>query len=310
MTEDEGLPDMTTPLLDARRARHGFARAAAGYDAVAVLPREIASRMLQRLDYVKRQPGLVVDLGCGTGASLAALGERYPQAEILGLDVCEAMLRVGRRRRSRLRWLLPFLRGPKHASLAAADAQALPLATGTAGLLWSNLMLHWLPDPMAGLREMHRTLERGGLLMFSAFGPDTLKELRACFTDGHAHTLRFIDLHDYGDMLVECGFADPVMDAERLTLTYPSPEALFDELRRNGSICAATGYRRGLMGRRTWQAVLDAYEARRIEGRLPASFEVVYGHAWKAEPRTIADGRSVIRFVNRGVQGKCDQPGR
>jgi malonyl-CoA O-methyltransferase len=294
---------MVVPLLDARRARRGFVRAAAGYDAVAVLQREIAARMLERLDYVKIQPGLVVDLGCGTGASLAALGERYPQARILGLDVCEAMLRVGCRRRSWLRWLLPFLRGPKNTSLVAADAQALPLATRAAGFLWSNLMLHWLPDPMAGLREMHRTLESGGLLMFSAFGPDTLKELRACFSDGHAHTLHFTDMHDYGDMLIECGFADPVMDAERLTLTYPSPEALFDELRRNGSISAATGYRRGLMGRRTWQAVLAACEAQRIEAHLPASFEVVYGHAWKAEPRTVADGRAVIRFVSK-VRGQ------
>jgi malonyl-CoA O-methyltransferase len=286
-------------LLDARRARRGFARAAAGYDAVAALPREIAARMLARLDYVKIQPGLVVDLGCGTGASLTALGERYPRARIVGLDVCEAMLRVGRRRRSWLRWLLPFLRGPKHSSLLVADAQALPLSTGVVGFLWSNLMLHWLADPLAGLRDMHRTLASGGLLMFSSFGPDTLKELRACFSDGHAHTLHFIDLHDYGDMLVECGFVDPVMDVERLTLTYPSPEALFDELRRSGSISAATGYRRGLMGRRAWQAVLDVYEARRVEGRLPASFEVVYGHAWKAEPRLAADGRAVIRFVPR-----------
>ncbi|MDR2786951.1 MAG: methyltransferase domain-containing protein [Candidatus Accumulibacter sp.] len=304
------MPD--TPLLDARRARRGFTRAAAGYDAVAVLQREIAGRMLERLGYVKIQPGLIVDLGCGTGASLAALGERYPRAGILGIDVCEAMLRVGHRRRSRPRWLPPFPRGPRHAPLLAADAQALPLRTGVAGLLWSNLMLHWLADPLAGLREMHRTLETDGLLMFSAFGTDTLKELRASFSDGHAHTLRFVDMHDYGDMLIECGFADPVVDAERLSMTYPSPEALFDELRRNGSICAATGYRRGLMGRQTWRAVFDAYEARRVEGRLPASFEVVYGHAWKAEHfrRQGTEGRRQVslRRVAPGEAGKIERP--
>jgi malonyl-CoA O-methyltransferase len=291
---------MPESLLDARRVRRGFTRAAAGYDTAAVLQREIAARMLERLGYVKLRPGLVVDLGCGTGASLAALGERYPQAGIVGIDVCEAMLHVGHRRQSRLRWLLPFLRGPKNATLLAADARSLPLRTGTVGLLWSNLMLHWLPDPLAGLREMHRTLETGGLLMFSAFGPDTLKELRACFSDGYAHTLRFVDMHDYGDMLVECGFTDPVMDVERLSLRYSSVEMLFDELRRNGSICAATGYRHGLMGRRTWQAAIDAYETWRIEEQLPASFEVVHGHAWKGEPRTIADGRAVIRFRGSG----------
>jgi malonyl-CoA O-methyltransferase len=285
-----------TPRLDARQVRRGFARAAAGYDAVAVLQREVAARMLERLDYVKIQPPTVIDLGCGAGASLVALGERYPRARIVGVDVSEAMLRVASRQRSHLRWMLPFLRGPKQASLLVADAQALPLRTGMAGFIWSNLMLHWLADPLAGLREMHRTLEIGGLLMFSTFGPDTLKELRASFSDGYAHTLPFVDMHDYGDMLIECGFADPVMDAEHLTLTYPTLDALFGELRQSGSTCATRDRRRGLMSRRVWQNACGKYEKQRIGGRLPATFEVVYGHAWKAEPRTIADGRAVIRF--------------
>jgi malonyl-CoA O-methyltransferase len=289
---------MKTAMDEALRIRRSFARASPGYDAAAVLQREIGARMLERLDYVKIQPGCIVDLGCGTGAALVALGERYPRARIAGVDVCEAMLRAGQRRRSRLRWTLPFLRGPKRASWLAADARALPLSAGAAGLVWSNLMLHWLADPSAALREAHRVLGAGGLLMFSTFGPDTLKELRASFADGHEHTLRFVDMHDYGDMLVDCGFADPVMDVERLTVTYPSPEALFSELRQSGSTCAAPGRRRGLTGRRTWRAVCEAYEKQRVEGRLPASFEVVYGHAWKAEPREIADGRSVIRFVS------------
>jgi malonyl-CoA O-methyltransferase len=271
---------------DAQRARRAFARIAPGYDAAAALPREIAARMLERLDYVKIQPARVVDLGCGTGATLAALGERYPRAEIIGVDVCEVMLRIACRRRARLRWTLPFLHGPKRASWLAADARALPLTAGAAGLVWSNLMLPWLADPLAALREAHRVLEAGGLLTFSALGPDTLKELRASFSDGHEHTLRFVDLHDYGDMLIDCGFAGPVMDAERLTVTYPSLRALFDELRRSGPAGAAPGLRRGLMGRRAWETMCAAYEERRVEGRLPASCEVVYGHAWKAEPRT------------------------
>ncbi len=285
-----------TPFVDSSQVRRNFARAAAGYDAVAVLQREIASRMLARLDYVKIQPRCVLDLGCGTGASLAALGERYPQARIAGVDVSEPMLRVGNSQRSRLRWLMPFLRGPKSAALLAGDAQALPLKGCSAGLVWSNLMLHWLPDPLAGLREMHRVLEVGGLLMFSTFGPDTLQEIRACFTDGYPPTQRFADMHDYGDMLVECGFADPVMDVERLTVTYPSLDALFRELKQSGAACAMNERRRGLMGRHAWRLACERYEQLCADGRLPASFEIVYGHAWKAEPRTIADGRSVIRF--------------
>jgi malonyl-CoA O-methyltransferase len=254
--------------------------------------------MLERLDYVKIDPRLVVDLGCGAGGALNALGERYPRARLVGIDACEAMLRVGHERRAQLRWLLPFLPGPKRSALIAADAQALPLAPGAAGLVWSNLMLHWLADPLAGLREAQRALETGGLLMFSTLGPDSLKEVRACFGDEYEHTLRFIDMHDYGDMLIGCGFADPVMDAERLTVTYPTAAALFAELRQTGSTCAAPGRRRGLMGRRTWQAACRAYE-RHADGRLPVTLEVIYGHAWKAEPRTAPDGRKVIRFAER-----------
>ncbi|MDR1237111.1 MAG: malonyl-ACP O-methyltransferase BioC [Propionibacteriaceae bacterium] len=289
----------STPTLEALRTRRSFTRASAGYDAAAAFSREISSRMLERLDYVKIQPARIVDLGCGTGAALAALGERYPRAESLGLEACEALLRVAPARRSRLRWTLPFLHGPKRAAWLAADARALPLPADAASLVWSNLMLHWLADPLAALREAYRVLKTGGLLMFSTLGPDTLKELRASFADGYAHTLRFVDLHDYGDMLVDCGFAGPVMDAERLTVTYPSLQALFDELRRNGSICAAPGRRHGLMGRRAWRTMCEAYEKQRIDSRLPASFEVVYGHAWKAKPQKIANERSVIRFASR-----------
>lgn len=284
------------PFVDARQVRRNFARAASHYDGVAVLQREVASRMLERLDYVKIAPRCVVDLGCGTGASLTALGERYPDARLYGVDVSEAMLRIANRQRSRLRWMLPFLRGPKSASLLAAEAQALPLKNGAAGLVWSNLMLHWLVDPLPVFREIHRVLEVGGLLMFSTLGPDTLKELRACFSDGYEHTQRFVDMHDYGDMLLECGYADPVMDVERLTMTYPSLDVLFKELRLNGSTCAMVERRRGLMGRHAWKNACDAYEQFRIEGRLPATFEVVHGHAWKAEPRQTADGRAVVRF--------------
>lgn len=287
------------PFVDARQVRRNFARAAGSYDTVAVLQREIASRMLERLDYVKIDPRCVVDLGCGTGAGLSALGERYPRARIVGIDASEAMLRVGSVQRSRLRWMLPFLRGPKSAMLLAADAQSLPLKSGATGLIWSNLMLHWLIDPLAAFREMHRALEVGGLLMFSTFGPDTLKELRTCFADGYAHTQSFSDMHDYGDQLIECGFSDPVMDVERLTMTYPSLDVLFSELRRNGSTCAMGQRRRGLMGRHAWKAACDAYEKVRVEGRLPVTFEVVHGHAWKAEPSKSADGRSVIRFEQK-----------
>lgn len=282
-------------FVDRRQVQRNFARAASCYDEVAIVQREVGARMLERLDYVRIEPERVLDLGCGTGASLTALHERYPGALLIGADLSEPMLRVGQRQRSRLRWLLPFLRGNRP-PLVAAEATALPLKPLSIGLLWSNLMLHWLDDPLPAFREAHRLLEVGGLLMFSTFGPDTLKELRTSFGDGHIHTQRFTDLHDYGDMLLECGFADPVMDAEVLTLTYTSFDDLLNDLRRSGSACAMQARRRGLMGRSTWAAARAAYDQLARDGRLPATAEVVYGHAWKAQPKKSADGRTIVRF--------------
>ena len=288
---------MTTPVpfVDVRQVRRHFARAAANYDAVSVLQREVAGRMLERLDYVKLEPARILDLGCGTGASLLALGERYPKAQVFGADLSEPMLRAGSGHHTRWRRLLPFLRGTK-SPLVVADARNIPLATASLGMLWSNLMLHWLDDPLPAFREMHRTLEVGGLLMFSTFGPDTLKELRTSFADAYAHTQRFTDMHDLGDMLVEAGFADPVMDVDVVTMTYASFDDLCRDLRQNGGQCAMLDRRRGLMGRRAGNAVRSAYEKHIKDGRLPATFEVVFGHAWKAQPRQTEDGRAVIRF--------------
>ena len=288
----------TASFVDQRQVKRNFARAATGYDAVAVLQREVASRMLERLDYVKIEPERVLDLGCGTGGSLAALGERYPKAQVLGADLSEAMLRVGHTQQSRLRKMLPFLSDTRAPRLVA-NTLALPLKPAVLGMIWSNLLLHWLDDPLPALREMHRTLEVGGLLMFSTFGPDTLKELRASFSDGGVHTQRFTDMHDYGDMLLECGFADPVMDSETLTLTYASLDDLFRDLRQSGAACAMHARRRGLMGRSSWSAMRDAYEKRFKDGRLPATFEVVYGHAWKAQARKTPDGSAIVRFDPR-----------
>jgi len=282
-------------FVDSRQVRRNFSRAASVYEAAAVLPREISSRMLERLDYVKIEPKRVLDLGCGTGVSLNALSERYPKSQVLGADFSEAMLQAGRSGRSPLRWLLPFLRANK-ASLIAAEASMLPFPAGSIGLLWSNLVLHWLDDPLRALREIHRVLDVGGLLMFSTLGPDTLKELRTSFSDGYAHTQRFTDMHDIGDMLIECGYSDPVMDVETLTLTYSGIDDLFKDLRQNGGGCAMIARRHGLMGRSSWQTTLSRYEKLIEAGRLPATFEVVYGHAWKAQPRKAPDGSAIVRF--------------
>ena len=286
---------MSSGFVDRQQLGRRFSRVAASYHEGDFFAREIDRRMQERLDYVTLQPKRILDLGCSRGGSFAALTARYPDADLVGVDLSPAMLAASRPQKAAWqRWLGV---GPRSASLGmAADAAKLPLAVRSIGMVWSNLLLHWLDDPIPALAEAHRVLEVGGLLMFSTLGPDSLKELRSVFSDGYAHTQRFADMHDLGDMLVGCGFADPVMDMEVITLTYDHLDAMFADLRAAGSMCAMKDRRHGLTGRRTWAAARTAYEKLRCDGKLPATFEIVYGHAWKAAPRQTPDGRAIVRF--------------
>ncbi|WEN41581.1 Malonyl-[acyl-carrier protein] O-methyltransferase [Thauera sp. GDN1] len=290
--------------LDRRLLRRRFERAAATCDSADLLAREVARRMDERLDYIRVAPRRVLDLGCGTGADLARLAERFPDATVLAADFSPAMLeRAGARLRPArsgglLRRLLSA--APLPLPQLAAQADALPLARASLGLVWSNLMLPALDDPLPTFREIHRTLEVDGLLMFSTLGPDTLRELRAALPARRGDRVhRFIDMHDIGDALVQAGFADPVMDMEIVTLTYPDLDTLLQDLRHSGGANAATGRPRGLSGRREWAEARAAYERLRHDGRLPATFEIIQGHAWKVAPKTTEDGRSIVRFQPR-----------
>ncbi|QDX82927.1 hypothetical protein B9N43_10785 [Denitratisoma sp. DHT3] len=262
-----------------------------------------------RLDVVRLQPARLADIGCATGAGVRALQARYPEALPVALDYALPMLaRVTQMERtpavrgaSLLQRLGERLRGgpaARGARLVNGDVNCLPLADGSLDLIWSNLMLHWLDDPLPALRELQRVLAVDGLLTFSLLGPDTLKELRAAARAcGIEPPLRaFHDMHDIGDMLVAAGFADPVMDMELITLTYRTPRGLLRDQRH-------LGVRDGLLGHlpwRQWRRVLAAWAE--SGDPLPATFEVVYGHAWKAAPQPptrTADGRSVIQFQKR-----------
>lgn len=282
-------------FVDRPQVARAFERAAGRYGEGDFFAREIDQRMQERLDYVRVEAKRVLDLGCSRGGSLSALAQRYPAAQQIALDLVPGML-VGMQsvRPAWQRWIgLGANNGPLP---VAADAARLPLASRSTDLIWSNLLLHWLDDPLPALAEAHRVLDVGGLLMFSTLGPDTLKELRSSFSDGYAHTQRFIDMHDLGDMLVGCGFADPVMDMEVITLTYDSVDDLLRELRAAGSSCAMKARRHGLTGQAAWRKARAGYEALREAGKLPASFEVIYGHAWKVAPNKMADGRAIVRF--------------
>lgn len=285
-------------LVDKRQVRRAFEQAASSYDAAAVLQREVCARMLARLDYIKLDPCAVLDAGCGTGNAVDALLSRYAGAPVIALDLALGMAGQVRRR---LRWWqsLPGLR--PRLSAVCGDLEGLPLARASVGLVWSNLALQWVNDLPRALVEMHRVLAPGGLLMFSTFGPDTLKELRQAYrgADAHTHVNRFIDMHDIGDMLVAAGYADPVMDMEQVTLTYPSARDLMRDLKTIGAQNATRGRPRGLSGKAALQAVERNYETHRRDGRLPATFEVVYGHAWKPQPRLGPAGRPVIEIKQK-----------
>jgi len=296
--------------LDPVQVRRAADRAAATYDAAAVLQREVGRRMAERLALIKLQPKVILDAGCGTGEALGELRARYPGATILGLDVAANMLAAARRRAGAMAappgpWLTRLLGA--HAvpggeiRFVCGDAARLPFAAGSFDLVWSNVVLQSIVDPGAAFTEFLRTLRVGGLLLFTTLGPDTLKELRGAFggVDGATHVSRFIDMHDLGDLLVDTGFADPVMDAEVITLTYADGTAMMRELKATGAQNATLGRPRGMMSRERWQRVLARLEAFRRDGRLPATCEIVYGHAWKPAPRLAADGRAIVRFERR-----------
>jgi malonyl-CoA O-methyltransferase len=284
---------MSDDVIDKRAVRRSFDQAASTYDAHAVLQHEVCRRMLDRLDYVRVKPTAVLDAGSGTGNALPGLMARYPGIPLIALDVAPAMLD---RSRGRLKWwqTLPAMRPPLH--LVCGDVERLPLKTESVTLVWSNLALQWVNDLPRVFAEFYRVLAPGGLLMFSTFGPDTLKELRSAYadTDGHTHVSRFIDMHDIGDMLVGARYGDPVMDMEQVTLTYSDVRTLMRELKAIGANNSTHGRPAALSPKSVLQKVEQNYEAFRRDGKLPATFEVVYGHAWKPEARRGPTGHRVI----------------
>jgi len=280
-------------LIDKKQVRRAFSRAARDYDAAAVLQREVCRRMLERLDYIKLQPARVLDVGSGTGWGTRQLTQRYPAAQMVALDLALGMLNVAREQASG--WRKLFFAKPQHQ--ICADVEALPLAADSMEMVWSNLALQWCNNLPGTFRGLHRVLKNDGLLMFSTFGPDTLKELRSVFqgVDGHNHVNRFTDMHDLGDMLVEAGFTEPVMDMEILTLTYADVKSVMQDLRGIGAHNATAGRAHGMMGKAAWQRVLARYENYRKDGKLPTTFEIVYGHAWKPRPKMTVDGAQIVR---------------
>lgn len=264
-----------------RRLRAGFSRAARTYDAAAVLERKVGDQLIERLDVVKLVPKAILDVGCGTGYCTRLLAKRYRRAQVIGVDLAHTMTA---RARHAAGWF-------SRSRFVNAAAEQLPFADASFDMLVSNLMLHW-SDPSTVFAELSRLVRPGGLLVFTSYGPDTLQELRqARGFDQTSSRAAFIDMHDIGDSLVRAGFADPVMDVERYVLTYPNVRAILRDLKARGDQGAYTGnIARGLGGRAHLERFESAYQAMSQDGRLPVTYEVVYGHAWAPSVRRMSDG--------------------
>ena len=309
MSLGPGTSELTPTIVDPPRmparidtVRRQFDRRAGRFDAHDFIIREVGRRLIERLQVIRLDPEVIVDVGCGAGGTRDALLARFGRARWLGVDISPAMLARAAPPRSALSRILR--RRDRRIDVMRADAAALPLAGDSVDLVFSNLMLHWHPQPHTVFPEWLRVLRVDGLLLFSCFGPDTLRELRRAYHAAGiaARPVPFLDMHDFGDMLVAAGFASPVMDAETIRLTYADPRALLRE------VAALGGNPRddragGLVSGRRARALLAALEdARDAEGRITLTFEIAYGHAWKPQPHArnrqtvpLADLRAQLR---------------
>lgn len=303
---DASTSSATSAAISVAAVRLLFARPLR-CDASQFLRREISARMLERLALIKIKPQQILDAGCGEGRDLLPLQQNYPEAELLAIDAALPMLQAARlanaATRSALTKALAKLMGkPRYesatAALACADFAQLPLASNRVDLLWSNLALHWHPQPHRVLAEWARVLRTDGLLMFSCFGPDTFAELREPFQAQRmpSRALPFVDLHDYGDMLQAAGMADPVMDMEKITLTYADAVALLADVRALGGN-PLLDRPRGLQGKHGWRRALALLDQRRdTDGRIRLTVEVIYGHAFRPMPKRNSRGEHIIHF--------------
>ncbi|KHD06328.1 hypothetical protein PN36_10285 [Candidatus Thiomargarita nelsonii] len=274
---------MNSPeYLDKRQVSQSFGRVAARYEQWASLQKMVGEDLLERLQWLKLVPQQILDVGAGVGRLSRALSKQYKQAHVYSVDIALEMVKLGHL--DAPRWF-----SKQH--FVCADGAHLPFADDSVDLLVSNLMLQWCNDIQVVFAEFARVLKPEGALFFSTFGPDTLKELRESWAsvDNASHVNRFLDMHNYGDALLQAGLSNPVMDVDRFQFTYSDAKQLMRELKHIGAHNLTAGRSRSLTGKGKFQAMLGAYEEyRSADGLLPATYEVVYGHAWGKKPLSVA----------------------
>jgi malonyl-CoA O-methyltransferase len=307
------------PPLNPALVRKRFNAVAATYANAAVVQREVGNRLLERFDLMRIAPQTILDVGCGPGSHSAALRARFPEAAVVAIDIAESMVALASPLPSGFiaKVTRAFAKSAREPGVVA-DMSKLPIKHASIDVLWSNFALQWANDLPGLFAEWHSVLKTDGVLMFTAPGPDTLRELQSAVSKAlpaRATSLnRYTDLHDIGDMLVHAGFADPVMDMEVITLEYKTAEALWADLRSQGAMSAvATATQthssastpaysgalraRGCVSPRAWRRLNDALDAARdANGMIRMSVEVIYGHAWKIPPKKTAEGHGIVRL--------------
>lgn len=267
--------------LNPMQVRRAFGLASANYDRHAVVQREIGDRLLQHMAFTKIEPQRILDIGCGTGYFTRLLRQRFRRADIIGLDLALPMALQARKQQPRRR---PW---QGRTRFLVGDACLLPFADASFDLVCSNLAMQWVSTPEIMMREMRRVLAPGGLMLFSTFGRRTLEELRqnlARIDPAYEHSvLRFPDVIDLGDALMQLSVASPVTDTDLITVTYPNVYALIRELKGLGASASAIARPvKGLYGRRLLRELERCYP-RNDTGRIQASFEALYAQAWFKE---------------------------
>ncbi len=325
---------MKNPLsIDRLSVARQFDRRASRLAEVDFLLREVQRRMFSRLEYVKIEPSVVLDIGCGLGQGAQGLAARFPFAQVVAADLSQNMVSEAARMQADVAkgsnpksafgaalanatlgasfsntvggFFSKLLRGdaPKvpvvpekqqsQVQFLVADGHSLPIATSSVDLVFSNLALHWFDDPVSAIAEWRRVIKPGGLVMFSSFGPDTLKELASLGVE----LPTFQDLHDLGDALQTQKFAEPVMDMEALSISYQDPKRLLTDLRNLGGYPLKRRHS-GLRGRKFGQSVTKSL-AELTPGAV--SFELVYGHAWAPKGPWLPEGYAPIEFRPRST---------
>ena len=266
--------DENAYALEKRQVARSFGLAANQYELVNQLQRTVADRLIERLDYFKLKPSTILDLGSGPGTSAKKLSKYYKKTNVIEVDISLQMLSHSASNSPRF-----FSKR----SRLCSDAEALAVKSRSVGMVYSNLMLQWCNNLDLAFTEASRVLLPNGLLLFSTFGPDTLKELRKSWqqVDEDIHVNAFVDMHDIGDALIRTGMENPVMETETITLQYRDVKALMRELKMIGAHNINNGRRKTLTGKTRLQSMLSHYEQLRVNEYLPATYEVIYGHAWK-----------------------------